>query len=89
MRFLRVSETIVCAGGSIISFWDPKTWNIQGKYKSRGEITSMDTSPVLGLVATGTSLGYVRLFTAASSKDESPQIILKQRMHSKSVINVR
>jgi WD40 repeat protein len=88
MKYLRVTDSIVCASESSVSFWDPKSWLVFGKFTVNGQITSIDTSPVLGLVAVGTSLGYVRLFTADSFKNVAPQLIFKHRTHSKSVLNV-
>jgi hypothetical protein len=88
MKYLRVTETIVCASESCILFWDPKSWAVLGKFTVKGKITSIDTSPVLGLVAVGTSLGYVRLFTSDSTKNEPPQLLFRHRTHSRSVVDV-
>lgn len=88
MRYLRVADTMICASESSVSFWDPKSWFVRGKFTVNGIITSIDTSPVLGLVAVGTSQGCVRLFTAESVNNEIPQLLFKHRTHSKRVSNV-
>lgn len=89
MEVLRLSDVLVTASAeNILTFWDMKNLEVIRQDSISGNITSFSANPSIAMVAVGTDLGFVRMYSVADLQTQRISLICRQRAHTSPVASL-